>query len=106
MTSEELSKYDGQNGQPAYVAVSGSIYDVTASERWKNGLHEEVHQAGQDLTEELKSAPHVRAVIERFPIVGRLEEPAAEPTAAKRLPLPLIIGGAVLLLVVIALLLR
>jgi predicted heme/steroid binding protein len=106
MTSVELSKYDGQNGQPAYVAVSGSIYDVTASERWQNGLHEGVHQAGQDLTEALKSAPHVRAVIERFPVVGRLEEPAAEQTTAKRLPLPLLIGGAVALLVVIALLMR
>ena len=106
MTREELAKYTGQNGQPAYVAVSGTVYDVTASSRWENGLHEGVHQAGQDLTEELKTAPHVRAVIERFPAVGRLEEAAPPAAAKKSLGLPVIIGGAILLLVILVLLLR
>ncbi len=74
MTPAELAKFDGRGGQPAYVAVSGTIYDVTESPRWVDGNHEGAHQAGQDLTEALKSAPHVRAVIERFPVVGKLEK--------------------------------
>ena len=49
---------------------------MTSSPRWENGLHPPNHQAGQDLTEELKTAPHVRTVIERFPVVGTLEETA------------------------------
>lgn len=74
MTTQELSQYDGRNGQPAYVAVSGTVYDVSASPLWKHGNHVDRHQAGVDLTEELKVAPHVRAVIERFPVVGRIED--------------------------------
>lgn len=74
MTHEELAAHNGQDGKRAYVAVNGTIYDVTDSPHWENGLHPPDHQAGQDLTEELKSAPHVRAVIERFPVVGTLAE--------------------------------
>jgi predicted heme/steroid binding protein len=76
MTFKELAGYDGQNGRRAYIAVNGTIYDVTDSPHWTNGLHPPDHQAGQDLTEELAKAPHVRAVVERFPVVGTLEEKA------------------------------
>lgn len=76
MTKEELLKFDGREGRSAYVAVSGTVYDVSASSRWAAGNHEGVHQAGQDLTEALKNAPHVRAVVERFPVVDKLEKPA------------------------------
>ena len=75
MTPEELTRHDGRDGRPAYVAVSGTIYDVSNSPLWAGGDHQGLHQAGGDLTEALKSAPHVRAVIERFPAVGQLEEP-------------------------------
>ena len=73
MTIEELSKYDGRDGRSAYVAVSGVIYDVSSSQHWQGGNHEGAHQAGLDLTEELKSAPHVRTLVERFPIVGKIK---------------------------------
>jgi len=79
MTKSELAKNDGRDGRPAYVAVNGTIYDVTASPLWSGGNHQDSHHAGHDLTEELKSAPHVRAVVERFPVVGRLEEEKAAP---------------------------
>lgn len=77
MTLTELESYDGRDGRRAYIAVNGTIYDVTDSPRWENGLHPPDHQAGQDLTDELSSAPHVRTVIERFPVVGKLAEEAA-----------------------------
>ncbi|MBN1957923.1 MAG: hypothetical protein JXQ81_13490 [Desulfuromonadales bacterium] len=79
MTIEELGKFDGQDGRAAYVAVSGTIYDVSASPLWQGGNHVDAHKAGQDLTEELKQAPHVRSVIERFPVVGKIATPAAPP---------------------------
>ena len=102
MNSTELASNDGRDGRPAYIAVSGVVYDVTASQRWQEGLHEGTHQAGQDLTEALKSAPHVRAVIERFPVVGKLET-AGSAQAAKKFPLPLIIGIGLLVLIAVAL---
>ena len=78
MTKEELAKFNGKEGQPAYVAVNGTIYDVSNSKMWENGNHADSHTAGHDLTEELKSAPHVRAVVERFPVIGKLEAPQPE----------------------------
>ena len=100
MTSSELAGYDGRNGQPAYVAVSGTIYDVSESPKWTEGDHLGAHQAGADLTEELKSAPHVRAVIERFPVVGKLE--ADQPAATdKKSATPLIIGLVLLAVAII-----
>jgi len=73
MTIEELARFDGCDDRAAYVAINGVIYDVSTSQRWRDGDHEGVHQAGRDLTEELKSAPHVRILVERFPIVGKIE---------------------------------
>ncbi|WP_052464455.1 cytochrome b5 domain-containing protein [Geoalkalibacter subterraneus] len=78
MKLSELSNFDGRGGNNAYVAVSGKVYDVSESELWQNGDHQGQHQAGADLTEELGSAPHVRAVVERFPVVDHVEEPEPE----------------------------
>ncbi|PLX90357.1 MAG: cytochrome B5 [Desulfuromonas sp.] len=82
MTLEELAKHDGRDGRKAFIAVNGTVYDVTDSPRWQNGLHPPDHLAGRDLSEELKVAPHVKAVVERFPVVGTLDEPAPETGAS------------------------
>jgi len=102
MTLAELAQNNGQNGRPAYVAVNGTIYDVTESPRWQNGQHPPDHQAGQDLTEELASAPHVRAVVERFPVVGTLEPEASEQTTGGngKITIGIIIAAVVLAIVV------
>ena len=106
MTHAELAQNNGQNGRPAYVAVNGTIYDVTESPRWQNGQHPPDHQAGMDLTEELASAPHVRAVVERFPVVGTLEAEASAPTTegSGKITVGIIIAAVVLAIVVFLLL--
>ena len=48
-TQEELKKYDGQNGNAAYVAFDGKVYDVTNAEGWKGGQHQG-YIAGVDIT--------------------------------------------------------
>ncbi len=70
-TPSELKKYDGKNGRRAYVACNGIVYDVTESFLWKNGKHQALHEAGRDLTEEIKEAPHGEEFLKKFPIVGR-----------------------------------
>jgi predicted heme/steroid binding protein len=70
---EELKKYDGTNGV-SYVAYRGRVYDVSKSFHWKKGVHQVSHQAGQDLTEALKDAPHLPNLLFRFPVVGEVEE--------------------------------
>ncbi len=74
-TLEELATYNGKDGQPAYVAVDGVVYDVTASPEWTNGEHKMGVTAGQDLTDIIKEkSPHGVAILEKFPIVGKLAE--------------------------------
>ncbi|MDK2885795.1 MAG: hypothetical protein PWP54_353 [Thermosipho sp. (in: thermotogales)] len=55
----ELNKYNGKNGNKAYVAVEGIVYDVSYSKRWKEGNHMNRHNAGEELTYEIiKLSPH------------------------------------------------
>lgn len=103
MTSKELAEFDGREGRKAYVAVSGKVYDVTESPLWEQGDHQGAHQAGSDLTEELKTAPHVRSVIERFPVVAQLTEAQESPSSSKGLIIAL--GAAVVIIVALMVLL-
>lgn len=86
-TPEELARYNGQDGQPVYVAHDGKVYDVGASRLWKTGVHMKRHHAGRDLTTDIQGAPHTAELLGRFPQVGvlRRESAAADP----RLPGPL-----------------
>ncbi len=102
MTIEELSRFDGREGRAAYVAVNHIVYDLTSSPRWKDGQHEGAHQAGCDLTEELKSAPHVKTVIEQFPIVGKIEKRGTKKKEASGISLLSIIIIAFVVLLMLA----
>jgi predicted heme/steroid binding protein len=70
-TLDELAEYDGKDGQPAYVAFEGVVYDVTESAMWDGGDHEGQHKAGGDLTQEHADAPH-DVYVSDYPEVGRL----------------------------------
>jgi predicted heme/steroid binding protein len=70
-TAAELSKFNGKNGNPAYVGYKGKVYDVTESMQWGDGDHLG-HEAGQDLTESMDIAPHAPDIMERFKTVGVL----------------------------------
>lgn len=52
-TLEELSMYDGKNNRPAYVAVNGSVYDVTGVQGFMTGQHFGV-KAGTDATDNFR----------------------------------------------------
>ncbi|SKC73126.1 cytochrome b5 domain-containing protein [Ohtaekwangia koreensis] len=79
MSEEELPSYtrsqlalrNGQDKPEIWVAYLGRIYDVTKSRLWRDGKHYE-HWAGQDLTDELKDAPHTEKVFDKFTVIGRL----------------------------------
>ena len=71
-TSEELKQYDGQAGKPAYFAFEGKVYDTSTSSLWNGGSHMASHNAGKDLTEALKSAPHGDEVFSKTKQVGIL----------------------------------
>ncbi|MEA4847170.1 MAG: cytochrome b5 domain-containing protein, partial [Clostridiaceae bacterium] len=56
-TLEELAKYNGQDGQPAYIAYKGTVYDVSSVPQWKNGTHNG-EKAGTDVTNDISKSPH------------------------------------------------
>jgi len=68
-TTAELAKYNGQNGQSAYVGVDGVVYDLTNV--FRSGAHFQ-HVAGTDLTGEFYSY-HAKSALSRYPVVGKLE---------------------------------
>lgn len=72
-TLAELKAYDGKNGNPAYVAVNGIIYDVTHAKNWINGKHESGVTAGRDLSTVIGDSPHGTSVLQDLPVVGRLQ---------------------------------
>jgi predicted heme/steroid binding protein/uncharacterized membrane protein len=77
----ELHAFDGREGRSAYVAFKGSVYDVTGSRLWKDGLHLKKHSAGNDLTEILKTAPHGEEKILAMTRIGKLRSGIEEPRA-------------------------
>jgi predicted heme/steroid binding protein len=70
-TKSQLALRNGQDKPEIWIAYEQIIYDVSDSRLWYNGKHYE-HWAGQDLTDELKDAPHAVEVFEKFKIIGRL----------------------------------
>ena len=72
-TKEELAKYDGKNGNPAYVAVDGKVYDVSMVPEWKNGTHQGRFQAGRDLSKEILLSPHGKDQLKMVPMIGILK---------------------------------
>lgn len=71
ITKSQLALRNGQDKEEIWIAFKGLVYDVTKSRLWRNGKHYE-HWAGQDLTDELKDAPHTQTVFDKFDVVGKL----------------------------------
>jgi predicted heme/steroid binding protein len=71
-SKSQLSMQNGQDSNAVWIAYKGKIYDVSRSKLWKTGMHYE-HWAGQDLTDELKDAPHNENVFDKFEVIGLLK---------------------------------
>ncbi len=71
-TLAELRKFDGQEGRKAYFAHEGKVYDVTGNQKWKGGRHFGKHNAGEDLTNAMNTAPHGKEVLNRVESKGEL----------------------------------
>jgi predicted heme/steroid binding protein len=70
-TLEELQQYDGENGNAAYVAVEGVVYDVSELSAWRTGKHFGLI-AGQDLSEQFNSCHGIIDILTNSPKVGIL----------------------------------
>lgn len=74
ITPEELMMNNGKNGNPAYVAVNGVVYNMSNVPAWAAATHFGM-SAGQDLTEEFLACHANQAIIlSNLQEVGRLED--------------------------------
>ncbi len=71
-TLQELSRYDGKDGNPAFVAVNGIVYDVTDNAAWAAATHFGL-TAGRDLTNAFASCHAGQPILNRLNAVGVLE---------------------------------
>lgn len=71
-TLQELSRFDGKGGNPAYVAVNGTVYDVTNNAAWAAASHFGL-TAGKDLTNEFASCHAGQPILNKLKVVGKLE---------------------------------
>ncbi|ROR27232.1 putative heme/steroid binding protein [Mobilisporobacter senegalensis] len=71
-TVEELAMYNGENGNPPYVAVNGIVYDLSSKIVWRQGNHFGL-KAGKDLTAEFQRCHQgILTRLQQLPQVGIL----------------------------------
>ncbi|GAA0720537.1 hypothetical protein GCM10008905_09830 [Clostridium malenominatum] len=79
-TLEELLKYDGKNGNKAYVAIDGVVYDVTYNAAWAAGTHFGL-KAGRDLTKEINACHNKEQILKGLEQVGILKTEGSSENA-------------------------
>nr|WP_084133535.1 cytochrome b5 domain-containing protein [Clostridium grantii] len=70
-TLEELKRFNGINGNPAYVAVNNVVYDVTKNKKWNQGQHFGI-KAGNDVTLDYENCHGGDEILKELTVVGRL----------------------------------
>ncbi len=72
-TMEEIARYDGKDGNPAYIVVDGVVYDVTDVPQWGAAEHFG-YEPGKDVTDALAAAPHGSGQLNSARIVGTVAD--------------------------------
>jgi predicted heme/steroid binding protein len=105
VSRDNLSRYDGSSGRPAYFVYDGILYDVSESTKWKEGRHFGKHVAGTDLTKALGGAPHGTEVLENVRNLGPLAASSgtpARPRSAQRIFVWMAYSNLVIIFLILA----
>ena len=68
-TDETIKEYNGKNGNPAYVAINGVVYDISDKKLLRGSLRRDL-RPGVDATRFAKRDPRTLAQIKDLPVVG------------------------------------
>lgn len=73
-TTEELERYDGKEGRPAYIAVEGSVYDISSNiNEWTEGVNSTIIP-GTDVTTHICRNYGNTNVMKDVPVIGKLQD--------------------------------
>jgi predicted heme/steroid binding protein len=70
---DSLAAFNGKDGQPAYVAVDGIVYNVTGVAAWQSP-HAGRFEPGKDYSKEINQSPHGKKNLEGLEVIGIYEE--------------------------------
>ncbi|GAB6168603.1 cytochrome b5 domain-containing protein [Clostridium carnis] len=73
-TIEELAKYNGKDGMPAYIAIKGTVYDTTDIMKWSGGEHFGVKAGGDRTAEFLECHKGNMENLKKLRIVGTITQ--------------------------------
>jgi len=77
ITTAQLAKNNGKSGTQCWVAVNGTVYDVSNSDEWRNGEHVPSNgqaKCGRDESSSIGASPHGSSVLSSLPTVGTLAQ--------------------------------
>jgi predicted heme/steroid binding protein len=72
-TAETIKQYDGKDGHKCYVAVKGTVYEISGKTQWQGGQHLPSNgqaYCGADLTDTIGKSPHGESKLQELPKVG------------------------------------
>lgn len=72
-TKSELATFNGKNGNKAYVAVNGTVYDVTDVPAWAAASHFGL-TAGTDVSKEFSRCHAGQQILNRLKVVGKMAQ--------------------------------
>ncbi len=77
VTTAQLAKNNGKSGAQCWVAINGTVYDVSNSDEWRNGEHVPSNgqvKCGRDESSSIGASPHGSSVLSSLPTVGTLAQ--------------------------------
>lgn len=77
ITSAQLSQNNGKSGAKCWVAINGTVYDVSNNKEWRNGEHVPSNgraKCGRDESSSIGASPHGSSVLSSLPTVGTLAQ--------------------------------
>lgn len=75
LSMEQVTAANGKEGQPCYVVLERTVYEIKQGNKWRDGEHttsEGEAYCGMDATEVIKKSPHGKTVMSLLTKVGML----------------------------------
>ncbi len=74
---DEVAKHTGKNGNSCWVAVDGTVYEISGFVLWVEGEHKPSGgraKCGKDLSEVIKQSPHGKSKLKLLKEIGQLQQ--------------------------------